>query len=105
MNMKLASQKFNCASHEHIAEFAYDNEAFYCMIRLVPKSFFRRIIHAIKYIFGYHSKFGIWDMLFFNEEELKRLDALIHDFCYDRRNFVDGEKTKVINDGQEVDLV
>ena len=53
----------SCNSLEHQIALCYDDEynVVYCNIHLVKKSFFKRLWHAIKYVFGYKCKFGAWD--------------------------------------------
>ena len=65
-----------CMSSEHQVSFWHDEEddELYCEPHLVNhNSFIRRIVVAIKYIFGYTSKYGQWDCTIFKDEDLKKL--------------------------------
>ena len=52
-----------CHNPEHQMIFEYDNDlnCVYVEYHLSPMPFFKRLLHGIKYIFGYRSKFGDFD--------------------------------------------
>lgn len=41
-------------------------------------SFLRRVMVAFKYIFGYRSQWGHWDLVEINEDDVQRMWILIH---------------------------
>jgi hypothetical protein len=52
----------DCESCDHLFQFIDDGEDMWIEVQLNPThSFFKRVILAIKYIFGYYTKFGHWD--------------------------------------------
>jgi hypothetical protein len=65
----------DCHSFEHQIIFWEDEDnELHLMIHLSKKhSFFKRIIVAIKYIFGYTSIYGEWDSFIFQEKDKKKL--------------------------------
>jgi hypothetical protein len=101
--MQLRSEKFSCACHsgEHRVEFAYDSDMLYFTIHLTGISFWQRVSHALKYIFGYKCKYGNWDQVLLSDEQVKKLSELIHEYSYDKRNFMEGTKTRILNDKEK----
>jgi len=64
----------SCNSHEHQADFHTIDGELYVTIHLTThKSFFKRLISGIKYVFGYKSRFGAFDEFIFKEKELNSL--------------------------------
>lgn len=75
----------SCGSLEHQVSFWWDEEAktLYCEPHLVThNSFFKRMWVAIKYVFGYTSRFGTWDSTIFEQDDLVKLNAFLRG--YDR---------------------
>lgn len=64
-----------CHSNEHIiiVDYFEEDDEFYIDIHLTPLSFFERIIHAIKYIFGYRSKYGDFDTIILGSEDINKI--------------------------------
>lgn len=65
-----------CGSVEHQVIVWYDKEDdfFFLHIHLNRgRKFFRRLIHAIKYIFGYTSRFGDWDEIILDRETVQKI--------------------------------
>lgn len=67
-----------CACHtsEHLIKVVYDpedNEMFVEVHLHTWKSIFRRMWVAIKYVFGYKTRFGQWDELIVQPKDYKRL--------------------------------
>lgn len=60
-----------CNSTEHLITFTYDDEwdEIYMHVHLVKRSFFKRLLYAIKYIFGYQCAFGAFDEIILNKED------------------------------------
>jgi len=96
MQLKKEILRCSCHSKEHEIEFAYDDEFFYAMIHLTPLPFWKRLINGIKYVFGHRCIYGDFDEMIFTDIEVKKLLDLIHNYSYDHRHFVNGEKTKVM---------
>ena len=67
-----------CACHnfEHQLIFWGDDEfpdIIYVHPHLVRKRLFKRIIYAVRYVFGYKSRFGAWDEFILDKEGLNKL--------------------------------
>ena len=60
----------NCFSPEHQMIIFYDKEdnIAYIEYHLKPLSFFERIKHAVKYIFGYRCKYGDFDEMIVDDK-------------------------------------
>lgn len=68
-----------CANTEHQLIFSYfpdDNEV-YMSIYLVPDNFWKRFINAVKYLFGYKSKYGAFDEFIFNNQDADKLQSVV----------------------------
>ena len=68
---------FTCACHspEHqliISDFADESEIF-ISIHLSKKSFWKRLIYAVKYIFGHQCKYGAFDEIIFDSSTQQKL--------------------------------
>ena len=86
----------SCHSSEHNLKFIYDEEynELYTEIYLHQyRNLFKRIFVAIKYIFGYKSKFGAWDCFLFKNKDIDDLKKLINRiksyFLRKRKNQID----------------
>jgi hypothetical protein len=55
----------------------YGPEA-YVHIHLVKRSFWYRLKYAIKYVFGYKSKYGAWDEFILSPTHVARLEKLVN---------------------------
>lgn len=69
-----------CSNVEHQLIFTYfDDEPgdVYMSVHLVPEtSIWKRIKNAIKYIFGYKSKYGDFDEFIFKREDCEKLQKI-----------------------------
>ena len=67
-----------CHSTEHQIVVSYNEEdkMLYLHIHLAERSFWRRLKYGLKYIFGYHCKYGHWDEFIFNENDADKLQAM-----------------------------
>lgn len=70
----------DCFSTEHQIIFSYStnenddwNMVFMHVHLNKERGFFRRLFHAIKYIFGYRSKYGDFDEFIFKPEDANKL--------------------------------
>lgn len=71
---------FICSCHntEHQLIFSYDEDGIvYVTTHLTSKSFWKRIINGIKYIFGHKSKYGHFDEFIFNPEDINKLENIL----------------------------
>lgn len=70
----------DCQSSEHTLRFMYDeeNKELYTEVYLNQyRSFFKRVYVAIKYIFGYTSKYGHWDCTMISIPKAHKLKAFL----------------------------
>jgi len=82
----------NCSSVEHQFSFVFDCEdedpdypidEFYLEVHLSQyRGFWKRVWTGIKYMFGYHCKYGHWDTTGLRVEDAKRLRNLLGKFIY-----------------------
>jgi len=69
-----------CSTPEHTLVFSIDEDdgSVYTSIYLNQyNSFFKRVWIAIKYVFGYKSKYGHWDSTILNKKDYSRFIAMI----------------------------
>lgn len=74
-----------CHSTEHQMIFSYDQEVsnewpaeVYAHVHLIThRNIFKRILYAVKYVFGYKCRYGAWDEFIFNKEDVKKLEDLV----------------------------
>jgi hypothetical protein len=69
----------DCSSNEHQIVLRHDKEdnMVYCSVHLQNHSFFKRLLTAIKYIFGYKSVYGDWEEFIFKPEHINKLKEVI----------------------------
>jgi hypothetical protein len=67
-----------CSSMEHQIVFSYDADEnqVYCLIYLTSYSFWNRLKSGMKYIFGYHCRYGHWDEFIWKPEHAHKLREL-----------------------------
>jgi len=88
----LKNEYFECACHcnDHlmIACLNREDNELYIQMHLLPhKNIFRRMWLAVKYIFGYRSKFGDYEEFIFNNDDAERLIAILKELKkYEKRN-------------------
>lgn len=68
-----------CYSPEHQLIFrTIDGDSdVYVTFHLTRLPFFKRIVHAVKYIFGYTSKYGDFDELIISPKELYKFKVVV----------------------------
>ena len=69
-----------CTSIEHQIVMSYfeDEKEVYCNVHLKPeRNVLKRIIHAVKYIFGHRSAYGDFDEFIFNPKDADRLQSVV----------------------------
>lgn len=72
-----------CLSSEHTLRFIYnkDDKELYTEVYLNNhKNFIVRLLVAIRYIFGYTSKYGHFDCTIINKDEAKKLQFFLKDY-------------------------
>lgn len=65
-----------CYSTEHVMKFSLDEDSLACTdaaflfvhTQLIPAPWYKRIWQAIKHVFGYQCRYGVWDEFIFTEE-------------------------------------
>lgn len=70
------NELFICKCHntEHQLIFNCFDDEVYLTVHLVPVSnIWKRIVNAIRYIFGYRSKYGHFDEFIFQKEDASKL--------------------------------
>jgi hypothetical protein len=74
----------DCSSLEHQIVFRYevDDNMVFANIHLVKKSFFKRIVLGVKYIFGYSCKYGHFEEFILKREHAWRLIKIANDLKY-----------------------
>ncbi len=86
-----------CFSTEHQVAITYiqadnkDEADEMCFeVHLTPgKGFFKRIIGAIKYVFGYRSRYGDWDEFIFNPKDCEKLILYLQELKNSNRDRTD----------------
>ena len=70
----------DCHSLEHIFAMWYDPELNHVYIEphLAKKPFWKRIIYAIKYVFGYQSRFGAFDEVIVNPDDVEKINECLN---------------------------
>jgi hypothetical protein len=63
----------SCSSPEHTIRFARDEDFLYMTFFLENGSWPRRLLTAIKYVFGHKSNYGHFDEVVLGREEINRL--------------------------------
>lgn len=80
-----------CESPEHQIIFAHEKienkghphyeDDFYVEVHLHQyRSFFKRLWVAVKYVFGYHCKYGHWDTTIFTKEDATKLKDFLEKY-------------------------
>ena len=65
-----------CSSREHIIIFQYDEEynEIFCHVHLVNnRSFFKRFVIAVRYIFGYKCRYGSFEEIILDSTHSEKL--------------------------------
>src|ERR1044072_3206622 len=68
-----------CSSLQHQIAFEHepDENVVYARIHLIKQSFWKRLKAGLRYIFGYHCKYGHWDEFIFRPDHAERLQQMI----------------------------
>lgn len=55
-----------------------DDRMLYASVHLVPLRIWKRLWYAIKYIFGYKSKYGAFEEFIFDKKDAEKLQKLVN---------------------------
>lgn len=70
-----------CHSLDHMIVFTWwgddEEKEVYVEIHLSPLGFWERLKHAIKYVFGYRSRYGDFDSIIIREEDAPKLEKVV----------------------------
>jgi hypothetical protein len=80
-----------CHSDEHVFSFVFDPEDGELILSTYLhqyQGFFKRIWTAVKYVFGYKSKYGHWDTTLLDAESIERL----RDLCQRSLDVIEDKK-------------
>ena len=70
-----------CQSDEHVVRFTYDEEDMWVSVHLHQyRPLWKKIWTRIKYMFGYRSKYGHWDVCMISKKEAKELKKVLEQF-------------------------
>ena len=75
----------NCSSQEHTFGVEFDIEEKEVAIHLQltqPRNFLRRLVIAVKYLFGYECRYGHWDVTLMNEEKFMDFYNIMTRYVY-----------------------
>lgn len=79
--MKKEYFECSCYSPEHTLSFVLDDDetfpALYGCIFLGEKPWYKRVVSAVKYVFGYKCKYGHFDEFIFDPSDCDRLIAML----------------------------
>ena len=68
----------NSIEHQIVMSYFEDEKEVYCNVHLKPeRNVLKRIIHAVKYIFGHRSAYGDFDEFIFNPKDADRLQSVV----------------------------
>ncbi len=64
-----------CSSMEHIVCFGFfeDEPDVYVSVHLAKHSFWKRLVHGIKYIFGHQSKYGDFEEIILGSKQYDKV--------------------------------
>ena len=68
----------NSIEYQIVMSYFEDEKEVYCNVHLKPeRNVLKRIIHAVKYIFGHRSAYGDFDEFIFNPKDADRLQSVV----------------------------
>jgi len=70
-----------CGSMEHIFVITADDEDLFIEVHLAPLPLWQRVRQAVKYVFGYRSKWGDFDEILLDPTQALQLGDLIVDWA------------------------
>jgi len=96
----------DCGDMDHILRVSYfkdEPEEMYVEIHLRQKTFLRRLWQAVKYAFGFRSRFGDFDEFLWRPETAKEYRAFIDRFLEAREKYWDEKENAVSSGSTQVD--
>lgn len=79
--MKRLDEHIICAcgdvEHQIIFRTIDDDDDVYMSVHLAPLPFHKRLIHAIKYIFGHRSKYGDFDEVIITKQHIGSFEKVV----------------------------
>ncbi|MFA5166641.1 MAG: hypothetical protein WC449_05150 [Candidatus Paceibacterota bacterium] len=81
----------SCNGLEHIIRFSNyfecgDPEEVVVDFHLAKKPFLQRVVYAVKYVFGYQSKYGAFDEILLDVESVSRLQEFLTEFQKEKKD-------------------
>lgn len=68
----------NSIGHQIVMSYFEDEKEVCCSVHLIPeRNVFKRIIHAVKYVFGHRSVYGDFDESIFNPKDADGLQSVV----------------------------
>lgn len=67
-----------CSSEEHIliASYFQEDDEVFVSVHLAPQPWHKRIANAVRYIFGYRSKYGDFDEILLRPEDWEKVQDI-----------------------------
>ncbi len=87
--MKITYFECDCNSCDHVLRMISDNEwpdECYIETHLKNLSFFKRLCLAVKYVFGFQSKYGHWEEYIWNKEKVIQMKNFCEEFLKENKN-------------------
>lgn len=80
--MKQESFICECENPKHLIIFSYSDDEIsndvYMTVHINPcYGFWKRLVHAMRYLFGHKSKYGDFDTFIFKSEDADRLQKIV----------------------------
>ncbi len=66
----------NSAEHQIVIHKDSEDKLLYLHIHLTNRSFFKRLLTAMKYVFGYHCKFGHWEEVILSQDHADQIQKM-----------------------------
>jgi hypothetical protein len=67
-----------CHSPDHTMRFHIEDDAIYLTVHLTHDTFYGRLKKAIKYIFGYTSRYGHFDEFIIQKDQQAKLSEILN---------------------------
>ena len=89
----------NSSEHQMIMRYFEDDQesTIFVDIHLVKRTFWDRLKYAVKYLFGYKSKYGAWDEIILGPQHIKSLESVVK---YLKDSEAKKQQSQLFNDGR-----
>jgi len=77
MNKEILTCVCSSAEHQIIIRYDTDENQVYANIYLTNLPIWKRIVNAVKYIFGYKSKYGDFEEFIFDKRDIPALEKVV----------------------------